>query len=98
MGFFGSCGYDISCSTVDVTPPTAEEIARNRAENEAVLKALERPEVLIPIKVKPVATVPTNKPRVKIGSLPRIPSWLLHLTLAIAAAGIVHLVIYFYGR
>lgn len=40
----------------------------------------------------------TNKSSVKIGSLPRIPPWLLHLALAIAAAGVVHLVIHFYGR
>lgn len=42
-----------------------------------------------------IAAVPERKPAVRVGSLPNIPAWLLHLVLAIAAAGLVHLVIHF---
>lgn len=48
----------------------------------------------------PPAAVPAlrQKPPVKIGSLPRLGAWLIHLLLAIGAAVLVHLAIYFYGR
>ena len=46
----------------------------------------------------PPKVVAVKKEAVKIGSLPKVPAWLMHVSLAIAAAGIVHLIVYYYAR